>query len=130
MIKDIEFTSMEGKRVSPIDFKPQEIRIDQNLSILDIRREGENFRIFFKFITTFSGMGNISVEGDLLYNGIDLEPAWRKDKSIADAAAQEIQGSIFAASTVETIIIAKDLRLPPPIPMPTIQKKKDIIGFG
>ena len=75
-------------------------------------------------------MGSINIEGNLLYNGIDLEPSWKKDKSIAESAAQEIQGSIFAASTVETILLARDLRLPPPLPMPTIQKKKDIIGFG
>jgi len=130
MIRDIEFTSMEGKRFAPIDFRPQEVRIDQNLSIVDIRKEGENFRVFFKFITTFSGMGSINIEGNLLYNGIDLEPSWKKDKSITESAAQEIQGSIFAASTVETILLARDLRLPPPLPMPTIQKKKDIIGFG
>lgn len=131
VIKDLEINSIEGKRFSPLDARPQELRIDQNLSILDVRRESEYFRIFYKFISTFSTLGNITIEGSILYTGADdLEMKWKKDKNLPDSAASEIQGAIFTSSIVETIMVARDLRLPPPIPMPNIQKKKDIIGFG
>jgi len=40
VIKDLEITSIEGKRLLPLDSKPQEIRIDQNLAIVDVK-EGE-----------------------------------------------------------------------------------------
>ncbi len=131
MIKDLEISSIEGKRFAPLDSRPQEIRIDQNLSILDVRRESDLFRIFYKFISTFSTLGNITIEGSVLYSGAeDIELRWKKDKNIPESAAGEIQGAIFTSSIVETIMIARDLRLPAPIPMPNIQKKKDIIGFG
>ncbi len=131
VIKDLEISSIDGKRFAPLDTRPQEIRIDQNLSILDVRRESEFYRIFYKFISTFSTLGNITIEGSILYSGADdIELRWKKDKNLPDSAAAEIQGAIFTSSIVETIMIARDLRLPPPIPMPNIQKKKDVIGFG
>jgi hypothetical protein len=133
VIKDLEITSIEGKRFSQIDARQQEIRIDQNLSILDVRKEGEFQRVFYKFVSTFSGLGNISVEGSLLYSGTeDFELKWKKSKELPEGAASEVQGAIFTSSIVETITLARDLRLPPPVPMPNLQqqKKKDILGFG
>ncbi len=131
MIKDLEITSIEGKRYQPIDTRPQEVRIDQNLTITDVRKENEYSRIVYKFTSSFSTLGTISLEGSLLYQGNEeIETRWRKDKSLPDNVANEVQTAIFSSSVTETILIARDLRLPPPIPMPTIQRKKDIVGFG
>jgi len=72
----------------------------------------------------------ISIEGTLLYSGDgEIESRWKKERSLPDAVAAEIQAAIFSACMTETILIARDLRLPPPLPVPTI-KKKDVIGFG
>ncbi|MCL6002855.1 MAG: hypothetical protein M0Z77_01355 [Thermoplasmatales archaeon] len=131
MIKDLEITSIEGRRYAPIDNRPQEVRIDQNLTIVDVRKENEFSRIIYKFTSSFSTLGAISLEGSLLYQGSDeVEVRWKKDKSLPDIVANEVQTAIFSSSVVETILIARDLRLPPPIPMPTLQKKKDVVGFG
>lgn len=130
MIKDLEITSIEGKRLLPLDSKPQEIRIDQNLAIVDVRKENELVRIIYKFTSSFSTLGMISIEGTLLYSGDgEIESRWKKERSLPDAVAAEIQAAIFSACMTETILIARDLRLPPPLPVPTI-KKKDVIGFG
>ncbi len=131
MIKDLEITSIEGKRYAPIDTRPQEVRIDQNLTIVDVKRENEFSRIVYKFTSSFSTLGAISLEGTLLYQGNDeIEVKWRRDKSLPETVASEVQTAIFSSSVIETILIARDLRLPPPIPMPTLQKKKDVVGFG
>ncbi|MCL5874770.1 MAG: hypothetical protein M1161_05480 [Candidatus Thermoplasmatota archaeon] len=131
MIKDLEITSIEGRRYAPIDTRPQEVRIDQNLTIVDVKRENEFSRIVYKFTSSFSTLGTISLEGTLLYQGTDeIDVKWRKDKSLPDNVANEVQTAIFSSSVIETILIARDLRLPPPIPMPTLQKKKDVVGFG
>ncbi|MEM0129836.1 MAG: hypothetical protein QW100_00775 [Thermoplasmatales archaeon] len=130
MIKDLEITSIEGKRIMPIDSKPQEIRIDQNLTIVDVRVEGEYLRVIYKFTSSFSTLGMISIEGSLLYSGdVEIEMKWKKDRVLPDPVASEIQAAIFSTCITETILVARDLRLPPPIPVPTI-KKKDVIGFG
>jgi hypothetical protein len=131
VIKDLEITSIEGRRYAPIDTRPQEVRIDQNLTIVDVKRENEFSRIVYKFTSSFSTLGTISLEGTLLYQGTDeIDVKWRKDKSLPDNVANEVQTAIFSSSVIETILIARDLRLPPPIPMPTLQKKKDVVGFG
>ncbi|MCL4333589.1 MAG: hypothetical protein M1290_03075 [Candidatus Thermoplasmatota archaeon] len=131
MIKDLEITSIEGRRYAPIDTRPQEVRIDQNLTIADVKKEGEFSRIIYKFTSSFSSLGGISLEGTLLYQGSeDIESRWRKDKSLPETVANEVQTAIFSSSIIETILLARELRLPPPIPMPTLQKKKDVVGFG
>lgn len=131
MIKDLEITSIEGRRYAPVDTRPQEIRIDQNLTIVDVRKENEFSRIIYKFTSSFSTLGAISLEGSLLFSGNDeVEVKWKKDKSLPETVANEVQTAIFSSSVIETILIARDLRLPPPIPMPSIQKKKDVVGFG
>ncbi|MEM0128130.1 MAG: hypothetical protein QXO03_03475 [Thermoplasmatales archaeon] len=130
MIRDLEITSIEGKRLLPIESKPQEIRIDQNLAIVDVRLENEYLRVLYKFTSSFSSLGMISIEGSLLYSGdLGIEQKWRKDRTLPDPVASEIQTAIFSTCITETILVARDLRLPPPIPVPTI-KKKDVIGFG
>ncbi|MGC8645021.1 MAG: hypothetical protein ACP5UO_01975 [Thermoplasmata archaeon] len=130
MIKDLEITSIEGKRLLPLDSKPQEIRIDQNLAIVDVRAENEYIRVIYKFTSSFSTLGMISIEGSLLYSGDrEIETRWKKERVLPDAVATEIQAAIFSTCITETILVARDLRLPPPIPVPTI-KKKDVIGFG
>ena len=131
MIKDLEITSIEGRRYTVIDTRPQEVRIDQNLTIGDVRKENEFSRIVYKFTSSFSALGAISLEGSLLYQGDEeFEVKWKKDKILPDSVANEVQTAIFSSSVIETILIARDLRLPPPIPMPTLQKKKDVVGFG
>ena len=131
MIKDLEITTIEGRRFAPVDNRPQEVRIDQNLTIVDVRRENDSSRIIYKFTSSFSTLGTISLEGSLLYQGVEeIEVKWKKDKSLPETVANEVQTAIFSSSVIESILIARDLRLPPPIPMPTLQKKKDIIGFG
>ncbi|MCW6158886.1 MAG: hypothetical protein LVQ63_05350 [Thermoplasmatales archaeon] len=131
MIKDLEITTIEGRRFAPIDNRPQEVRIDQNLTIVDVRRENDSSRIIYKFTSSFSTLGTISLEGSLLYQGgEEIEVKWKKDKSLPETIANEVQTAIFSSSVIESILIARDLRLPPPIPMPTLQKKKDVIGFG
>lgn len=131
MIRDLEITSIEGRRYAPVDNRPQEIRIDQNLTLVDVRKENDSARVMYKFTSSFSTLGAISIEGSLLYQGTeDLEGKWKKDKTLPEAVTTEVQSAIFSSSVIETIIIARDLRLPPPIPMPGMQKKKDVVGFG
>jgi|YelNatPaOPRAMG01_1025707.scaffolds.fasta_scaffold01416_21 hypothetical protein len=131
VIKDLEITSIEGRRYAPVENRPQEIRIDQNLTIVDVRRENDSSRIIYKFTSSFSTLGAISLEGSLLYQGTEeLEAKWKKDKSLPESVTAEVQTAIFSSSVIETILIARDLRLPPPIPMPALQKKKDVVGFG
>lgn len=133
MIKDLEITSIEGRRYSPVDNRPQEIRIDQNLTIMDVRKENDASRVVYRFTSSFSTLGAITLEGSLVYQGTeDIEPKWKKDKSLPETVATEVQTAIFSSSIVETIMVARDLRLPPPIPIPSlqIQKKKDVAGFG
>ena len=36
---------------------PQEVRIDQNLTIVDVRRENDSSRIIYKFTSSFSTLG-------------------------------------------------------------------------
>ena len=44
MIKDLEITTIEGRRLAPIDNRPQEVRIDSTGSLLSVVARPSEFQ--------------------------------------------------------------------------------------
>ncbi len=140
MISMFRIDGMEAKRFIDPENAPHEIRIDNNSSIISINQvDADKAKVEFKFTITYSGIGVIIFDGTLIYEGNvkELVDEWREKHRMPDDAAQEIHGTIINNCVIEAVLIAKELRLPPPIPPPAQAmapkkggKKADVVGYA
>ncbi len=140
MIKLFRIDGIEAKRFIDPENAPREIRIDNNSSIISITQVDVNTaKADFKFTITYSGIGVIIFDGILIYEGKakELVKEWKEKHRMPDDVAQEIHGTIINNCIIEGVLIAKELRLPPPIPPPAQamqQKSKgnksDVVGYA
>ena len=130
-IKRFELTSIDARRFSKHDEKPKNIRIDHNSKVTMIRNIRDKEAIIdFRFTANYSGMGFIKIEGSILFEGNapSLVEQWGKQENMPTEIATEIHTAIMNNCIPEAMMLARDIRLPPPLPMPKVniqaQKKK------
>lgn len=106
----------------------QPIRIDHNSHISHVQREADDrLRLEFAYTTAYGPLGLVKVEGTLWYQGADAGDAvaqWEKTRNLPVEVAQQVHGAIMAACVPQAVGLAKDLRLPPPIPLPQVRFQK------
>ncbi len=122
-IKHFELTSIDGKRFSKMGEKPRNIRIDHNSTVtLIVETSDREANVDFRFTATYSGLGVIKIEGSLIYEGDApaLAKQWSTEGKMPDKVAGEIHTTIMNNCIPEAVMIARDVRLPPPIPMPKV----------
>lgn len=124
-IKNIQLKSIEARRYMDLDERPKQIRIDHNSSILHISStKDKEAKIDFQYTANFGSLGIIKFEGVLIYEGDDAKKMvddWNKTRKMPDQAASQIHTAIMHASVPEAVGIAKNLGLPPPIPLPQVR---------
>ncbi len=130
MIRLFRIDGIDARRFVEPENAPKEIRIDNNSTVMAISRINEKeARVEFKFTISYSGIGMINFEGIVIYEGnaTQLSDEWTKKHRMPDEVAQEIHGTIINSCVLEAVLIAKELRLPPPIPPPAqiMQQNKD-----
>ncbi len=140
MIKMFRIDGIEAKRFIEPENAPREIRIDNNSSIISITQvDVNNAKVDFKFTITYSGIGVIIFDGVVIYEGNvkELMKEWKNNHRMPDDVAQEIHGTIINNCVIEGVLIAKEIRLPPPIPPPAQAmqqnpkgKKSDVVGYA
>ncbi|MFH1237800.1 MAG: hypothetical protein V1648_05365 [Candidatus Aenigmatarchaeota archaeon] len=83
----------------------------------------------FEFVTTYDPkVGEIKIGGDILYLTDDnkaMLKQWEKEKKIPEKPSLEILNYLFRRCLIKVSVIAEDLQLPPPLPMPTVKPKAD-----
>lgn len=125
-IKHFELTSVDGKRFSKMGEKPRNIRIDHNSTVtLIVEQNDREASVDFRFTATYSGLGVIKIEGSMVYEGDApaLAKQWSTEGKMPDNVASEIHTTIMNNCIPEAVMIARDVRLPPPIPMPKVNIK-------
>ncbi len=140
MIKTFRIDGIEAKRYIDPEQAPKEIRIDNNSTVLNVIQISENqAKMEFKFTITYSGIGMITIDGMLIYEGNVrvLIDEWSKKHRMPDNVAQEVHGTIINNCIIEGVLIAKEVHLPPPIPPPAqfmnakkVDKKGAIEGYA
>ncbi|MDG6220223.1 MAG: hypothetical protein QCI38_02080 [Candidatus Thermoplasmatota archaeon] len=126
MIVGFEIKSIEARRMIPIGGQ-KNIRIDHNSTVTTIsKKDAETVNVEFRFVANYSSAGIISIEGSLQYKGeVDsLVNEWEDKRRMPDQAAQEIHSAIMGNCLTEAVILARDIRLPPPIPFPQVNMPK------
>ncbi len=128
-VVDIVLEKIEARRKKVGD-RPGEVRVSNNSKILKIERStvegvGDAAVVHFEFTTDYyPDMGTILIGGRLIFHDKKLKDKLKEEKGniiFKDAEAfQEVQNMILRSSTMEALMIAKEMRLPPPIQLPAV----------
>ncbi len=126
-IQNLELTSVEGKRFIRRDEPIHRLSINSNSSITLVNplNEGEA-EVEFRYTVDYTGVGFIKIEGRLIFKGdaTTLAADWSAKRNMPDNVAQELHTAIMGACIPETIVLARDLNLTLPIPLPKIDLEK------
>ena len=126
-ITGIQFRSLEARRYQDT-VANQQIRIDHNSTLNLVAKDGaDKLRVEFGYTTSYGPLGVIKVEGALTLtdpNAGAAADAWATTRNLPPEMAQAVHSAIMGAAVPEAVILAKDLRMPPPIPLPQVQFQK------
>ena len=126
MIESFQLFSIEARRV-PKSEVPPDVRKDykSNVSSVEVVEKGLA-EISFGFMVQYANVGIVRMEGVLLYDGPTkkLKKRWVEEKQMPDAIASEVHTAIMEGCIPEAVIVARDIGLPAPIPMPRLPKKR------
>lgn len=126
------FTKMNVERKNPSKGK---ININNNVIILNIeestfsveKEQDVSLKVTFQFDSTYEpDIGFIQLIGELIYvdekeaiNGILKE--WNASKRISKEVMTEVLNVILNRCNIEALILARDINLPSPIPLPKVK---------
>jgi len=124
-IRNIQLKSIEARRYINRTERPKQVRIDHNSTVThisDIRDKQAS--IDFQYTASYGPVGMIKLEGSLLYEGNDskkISSEWNKTRKMPNQVASHIHTAVMHTCVPEAVSIAKDLGLPPPIPLPQVR---------
>lgn len=128
-IGNIQLKSIEARRYVDLSSRPKKVRIDHNSNINRMELEKEQTaKIEFQYTASYAAVGMIKIEGILVYKGdntSELVKNWNDTHKMPDEIASALHTAIMHACVPQAVGIAKDLRLPPPIPLPQVRLGKN-----
>jgi hypothetical protein len=126
-VKFIELTNIEARRFSKRGEKFPALRIDNTSTVTAITEiSDKEADIEFRFTTSYGAIGTIKIEGRVVFEGNapELATQWSQTMNMPENVANEVHNAIMHTCMPETVFLARDLHLPPPIPLPRIDIKK------
>ena len=124
-IKNIQLKSIEARRYIDRKEKPRQIRIDHNSTVTQVyHMQGEKATVEFQYTASYGPVGMIKIEGSLLYENEDakkIAKEWNETRKMPNQVASHIHTAVMHSCVPEAVGIAKDLGLPPPIPLPQVR---------
>jgi hypothetical protein len=117
---------IEARRFLKANEKIPKVGIKNNSSIINIEKKNGELAIDFVFTAIYNpSIATIKIDGTLFYEEEDAEKileGWQEDRIINSTA---IQNMIIEKGLMEAVILAKELNVVPPIPLPKIQEHKE-----
>ena len=135
-------TKISASVNKPKKGKSGSIEISKTNSIESVKREaikgiGDVIEVDFSLETQYEpNIGNIEIEGTVVYHDKDLKKQYEeKDGKIVllEDAFLEVNNTILAIGSVQSLLMAKEMNLPSPIQLPMVEaskKAKDKGGKG
>ena len=124
-IRNVRLKSIEARRYSGLDEKPRQIRIDHNSQITQVQNKLENNALIdFQYTASYGAVGVIKLEGMLIYENNDakeITKKWNDTHKLPNEIASRIHTAVMQSCVPEAVGIAKNLGLPPPIPLPQVK---------
>jgi orotate phosphoribosyltransferase-like protein len=129
VLKELEFTTLEAKNFTKRNEKMGgQIRIDTNSTVTQITEKSDKeAEVEFRYSVTYGGAGMIKVEGRLIFEGDapKLAKEWGEKRNMPTEMASEIHTGVIQACIPIAILMARDLKLRLPIPLPNIGIKEE-----
>jgi hypothetical protein len=132
-IKSFELISMDAKRFSKLGERIPHLRVDHNTAVTSITTiSDQEAQVDFRFTVNYVGVGLIKIEGRVVWEGEAkaLATQWSQTNALPNEVFNPILSAIFANCMPSSVVVARDLGLPPPIPPPQIQMKKEARAPG
>ncbi len=134
----MEIRSIEAKRFAKDLSKPMNIRIDHNSSVVGFSYvSGNEANVEFEYITSYGAIGIIKFEGDFVFEdegAKEMAERWQSKRNMPNEVASQIHTAIMHYCLPQAVMLARELKLPPPIPLPQIkfekEKGKGVKRFG
>jgi len=124
-IRNIQLRSIEARRYTNRNERPNKVRIDHNSNITQAQDEKKGVAIIeFQYTASYGAVGMIKIEGSLIYEGEDaskITSEWKNTRKMPNQLASSLHTAVMHACVPEAVGIAKDLGLPPPIPLPQVK---------
>ncbi len=127
-VKGFELVAVDGKRFFKSGDRLGNLRIDNNGTVTLVMEVGpREASMDFRFTTNYRAqeevIGLIRIEGRVLFEGDAkaIVREWSGQGRMPDEVASEVLTVIMTNCIPEATMIARDLRLPPPIPIPPVQ---------
>lgn len=120
----MELSGIEAKRYARTNERHGNVRIDHNSTVTLVREISEKeAHIEFRYTATYGPIGMIRIDGAMTYacDAKAFEQHWRTTSQMAPEQASEIHSAVMRVCVPQAVGIAKDLQLPPPIPLPQVQ---------
>lgn len=127
-IQNVQLKSIEARRYADVTSQPKKVRIDHNSNISRMEKtKDESAVIDFQYTASYGPVGLIKIEGTMQYSGENvskLVSEWNNKRKMPNEIASGIHTAIMHACVPQAVGIAKDLRLPSPIPLPQVRMGK------
>ncbi len=111
------------------------VNISNNVSLKDVTEAkmgaGDRgaVRVSFAYTSTYSpDFASITLEGDVLAlmeadKAKETIASWSKEKKLSPVLAQPVMNHILDRANIQALLMARDLGLPSPVPLPKVQFK-------
>jgi len=125
-VKNFEFMTIDARRFARSTEIQKNIQIQVNHEITQVIERAEKETEFnFRFAVNYTGMGaiaSIKFEGYVLFEGQSgIAQKWLKEKKLPDDVANEVLNLIMRNCLMQGVVLARDMRLPPPVQMPQVK---------
>ncbi|MGQ0535200.1 MAG: hypothetical protein ACT4PT_03920 [Methanobacteriota archaeon] len=122
-VRKIEISSIEAKRFARGAEKQMQVRIDHNSTVTVVQESNPQLAsIEFRYTASYGAMGLIKLEGNIAFecDAYALSAQWHASNQMPAEVASEIHNAVMRVCIPEAVSLAKDLNLPPPIPLPQV----------
>jgi hypothetical protein len=120
----MELSGIDAKRYARTNERHGNVRIDHNSTVTLVKEISEKeVHVEFRYTATYGPIGVIRIDGAMTYacDAKEFEQKWRTTNQMEPAQASEIHSAVMRVCVPQAVGIAKDLQLPPPIPLPQVQ---------
>ena len=135
MIVGININSIKAK--TNIDKVQGNVAINSSPTIVEVDKRDVGdlkdiliIKFFFR-VDYNPDAGEIKMEGEVLYktdNTKNIIKKWKEEKKLESDLAVEVLNAIFRRCLVKSVELSGDLRLPPPVRFPTVEKEEKAKG--
>lgn len=120
----LELNAIDAKRYVRANERTGQVRIDHNSTVTLVKElSPEQASVDFRYTAAYGPVGVIRIEGTMVFScdAKAFETKWRETNQMPPEVATEIHNTVMRACVPEAVTIARDLQLPPPIPLPNVQ---------